>query len=145
MARRSPMNERYGKNAKIGSTRRSASSAKPKREIGSATSGTSKPAPAAKKERPSFRDAVPTSPEIKRWRLIWWVLFGIMLANAFATNFIPALRESPMAQQVGFAILLASFAGSIYIELVVIRRLRKELIEQQRSGGKAKQGGKSAS
>jgi hypothetical protein len=139
------MNERYGKNAKIGSTRRSASSAKPKREIGSAPSGKPKPAPAAKKARPSFRDAVPTSPEIKRWRIIWWVLFGIMLANALLTNLVPALRESATAQQVGFAILMASFAGNIYIELVVIRRLRKQLIEQQRSGGKAKHGGKDGS
>lgn len=135
MARRSPMNPRYGKDAKVGGTRRSASSAKPKREIGQAPAGAPKPA-APKPARPSLRDAVPTSPEIKKWRTVWWVLFGVMLADAAISNFIPAVNQSPVAMQVTFAILLASFAGSIYIELVIIRRLRKELIAEMKAGKK---------
>lgn len=130
MARRSPLNPRYQKHAKVGSTKRSASSLKPKRQAGSATSAPAgKPKPAAGKKRPPL--TLPTSPEIKRWRRVWWALVAVMVVTA-ATSYIPSLRENMAAQRIGMAVLTAAFFPAMYIELVVIRRLRNDLIKQQK-------------
>jgi len=140
MSRRSPMNPRYGKDAKVGSTRRSASSVKPKREAGEVTS--SKPTPSKAKDdaktRPSWREAVPTSPEIKQWRTIWWVLFGLMIVTWATVQFVPGLRGDPQAESIGMGVLTAAFFGTMYIEFGKIRRLRKELLEQAQSSKKKK-------
>jgi len=137
MARRSPLNPRYQKHAKVGSTKRSASSLKPKREAGSAASAqSSKPKAAAEKKR--AMPTLPTSPEIKRWRRVWWALVAVMVLTA-ATSYIPSLRENMTAQRIGMAVLTAAFFPAMYIELVVIRRLRNDLIQQQK---REKKGGK---
>lgn len=130
MARRSPLNPRYQKHAKVGSTKRSASSLKPKREAGSAASAKQskrKQAPEKKRAIPTL----PTSPEIKRWRRVWWALVAVMVATA-ATSYLPALRNDVTAQRIGMAVLTAAFFPAMYIEIVVIRRLRNDLIKQQK-------------
>ncbi|MDI6712515.1 MAG: hypothetical protein QMD96_04675 [Anaerosomatales bacterium] len=130
MARRSPLNPRYQKHAKVGSTKRSASSFKPKREAGSAASApANKPKQAADKKRAPL--TLPTSPEIKRWRRVWWALVAVMVVTA-ATSYIPALRDNITAQRIGMAVLTAAFFPAMYIEIVVIRRLRNDLIKQQK-------------
>jgi hypothetical protein len=136
MARRSPLNPRYQKYAKVGSTRRSASSLKPKREAGSATS-TASAAPKQAAEKKRAIPALPTSPEIQRWRRVWWALFAVMVATA-AVSYLPSLRHDATAQRVGMAVLTAAFFPAMYIELVVIRRLRNDLIKQQKSQKKDK-------
>jgi hypothetical protein len=130
MARRSPLNPRYRKHAKVGSTKRSASSLKPKREAGSsASTAAAKPKQPADKKRAI--PALPTSPEIQRWRRIWWALFAVMVVTA-AVSYLPSLRHDATAQRVGMAVLTAAFFPAMYIELVVIRRLRNDLIKQQK-------------
>lgn len=138
MGRRSPTNPRYGRDAKVGSTRRSASSLKPKRDAGE-----SGPRPATKsksdtKKRPTMAEVMPTSPEIKKWRTIWWVLFGVMVATALLQQFVPAFQQSREAMIIGLAVLTGAFVASLYIELGKIRVLRKELIEEQRKSLKKK-------
>ncbi|GAV31892.1 hypothetical protein emb_1c0533 [Coriobacteriaceae bacterium EMTCatB1] len=129
MARRSPLNPRYQKHAKVGSTKKSASSLKPKREAGSAPSAPSKPKQPAEKKR--ALPALPTSPEIQRWRRIWWALFAVMIVTA-AVSYLPSLRHNATAQRIGMAVLTGAFFPAMYIELVVIRRLRNDLIKQQK-------------
>ncbi|MDI6691908.1 MAG: hypothetical protein QMD76_01160 [Anaerosomatales bacterium] len=129
MARRSPLNPRYQKHAKVGSTKKSASSLKPKREAGSAPSASSKPKQPAEKKR--ALPALPTSPEIQRWRRIWWALFAVMIVTA-AVSYLPSLRHNATAQRIGMAVLTGAFFPAMYIELVVIRRLRNDLIKQQK-------------
>ncbi len=80
---------------------------------------------------------LPTSPEIKRWRRIWWGFFGVMIATTVLVEFVPALKASATAQRLGLAILMGAFVTSMYIELGIIRKLRNELIaEQKRAKGK---------
>ncbi|MCX8007316.1 MAG: hypothetical protein N3B11_04275 [Coriobacteriia bacterium] len=130
MARRSPLNPRYQKHAKVGSTKRSASSLKPKREAGA---GAAKPATKPKSSSAGKRaiPSLPTSPEIKRWRRVWYALVAVMVATA-AVSYLPSLRHDVTAQRIGMAVLTAAFFPAMYIELVVIRRLRNELIQQQK-------------
>lgn len=130
MARRSPLNPRYQKHAKVGSTRRSASSLKPKREPGATGTPSVKPKQEAVKKRTI--PALPTSPEIQRWRRVWWALFAVMVMTA-GVSYLPSLRHDVTAQRVGMVVLTAAFFPAMYIELVIIRRLRNELIKQQKS------------
>lgn len=130
MTRRSPLNPRYQKNAKVGSTRRSASSLKPKREAGSSASVSSaKPNRPAEKKR--ALPPLPTSPEIQRWRRVWWALFAVMIVTA-VVSYLPSLKHNATAQRIGMAVLTGAFFPAMYIELVVIRRLRNDLIKQQK-------------
>lgn len=128
MARRSPTNPRYQKDAKVGSTRRSASSAKPKRPAGE-MSGAEKPGPAKGKL------GLPTSPEIKKWRKIWYALFAGALAAA-GSIFIQPLREAvPSWPNIALGVEVSLLGAAIYIDMAIIRKLRKELVEQQKKKG----------
>lgn len=131
MARRSPLNPRYQKHAKVGSTKRSASSLKPKRKAGSAPAAPAPSKPQASEARKRAMPTIPTSPEIKRWRRVWWALVAVMVATA-AVSYLPALRADATAQRIGLAVLTAAFFPAMYIELVVIRRLRNDLIKHQK-------------
>jgi hypothetical protein len=76
VAKRSPLNERYGKHtAPAGKTRKSAAAAKPKRARaeGSAASWSKKKPPAGRRERLALH---PPTPEYRKWRRIWWGLLG---------------------------------------------------------------------
>ncbi len=93
MARRNPLNERYGKHtAPPGKTRKSASSAKPKRSAG-ASSGTGKgsssksSAAVARKRRPRLIINPPT-PEFKLWRRIWWAFLVLAMVLSTAAFFM---------------------------------------------------------
>lgn len=88
MATRSPYNDRYKVDQK-GKTRRSASASKPKRSIADLTPADSPKKAAAKKRKwwspgPATSTA-PTfvaTPQMKKLRQIWWVLWGMSLAIA---------------------------------------------------------------
>src|SRR5450830_592183 len=88
MATRSPYNDRYKVDQK-GKTRRSASSAKPKRGIADMTPASSSKKVAAKKKwwsAPPAANRAPViepTPEMKKLRKIWWGLWGASLAIAF--------------------------------------------------------------
>jgi hypothetical protein len=139
MARRSALNERYQKNTSpAGKTRRSASSAKPKREAGSATSAGAKPKKKAA-NRPSWREAMaamPSTPEMKRWRWVWIGLILLALVIAAGIAFIPALRGNRTALYVGSALYVASLGGAVYIDFAVIRKLRAQAMAARKPSGK---------
>lgn len=129
MTQRSYSNERYRKDAKIGSTRKSAAKAKPIRKQGVATSSVEKPKAKAKKDGVEKDWAgLPTSPQIKKWRRIWWVLLVGGLALIGGTYAIPELRGNEEAARVVSLIVVVLSAAAVTIDLVVIRKLRKELI-----------------
>ncbi len=138
MARRSPLNERYQKqNAHSGSTRKSASSAKPKREAGTYSASPAKKAPEKKKS--SWSEMVPTTPEIKKWRRIWYVLLAVAIVS-FALAFYGQRIGNTVLSGVGFVVELVSVGIAIAIDLVVIRRLRTEAIKERAAGRKGKGG-----
>lgn len=127
MSQRSYANERYRKGANIGSTRKSAAKAKPVRKQGSVE--------VVKAVKPKKKDEIekdwsglPTSPQIKKWRTAWWVLLLTGLALIAASWGLPELRANErLVSGVSVAVLALSLAA-ILIDVVVIRKLRKELI-----------------
>lgn len=103
MGQRSPHNARYQKYTKPGGkTRRSAASAKPKREVGKAGESTS-----SSKKSTSGRGgyAVPQTPEYRKWRNVWWATLG---ASAACALIYLALAKSIPAQA-KFALLLGCY------------------------------------
>jgi hypothetical protein len=88
MATRSPYNDRYKVDQK-GKTRRSASASKPKRGIADLTPADSPKKKAASKRKwwnpassASATPAFSATPEMKRLRKIWWVLWCLSLGIA---------------------------------------------------------------
>lgn len=147
MSQRSQTNDRYRKDADLGSTRKSAASAKPVRkaatiEVGSGKdSGKKKGKDAkgikgvkgSKATKPKAASVqLPTSPEIKKWRTVWWALLGgafVLLAIAWL---VPALRTNPTANTVATIGVFVLCSAGLYIDLVIIRKLRNKLIEEQK-------------
>lgn len=87
MARRNPMNERYGKHtAPAGKTRRSAASAKPKRAIADAPSAKKRTTPAASKRSRIVMN--PSTPEFKKWRRVWWAFLILAMVLSTAAYFM---------------------------------------------------------
>jgi hypothetical protein len=128
MSQRSYTNDRYRKDAKIGSTRKSASKAKPIRKQGSVESAT--PAGKPKKTKDPNKDfaGLPTSPEIKKWRRVWWALLLGGLALISVAALVPGLRENNTVQSAVFALVLGASVTALFIDLRIIRKLQKELI-----------------
>jgi len=141
MGQRSPYNDRYKVEQK-GKTRRSASSAKPKREIADLTPTDTKPK--AKKKtgwfgksqsgpRPPVQPIVST-PRMKQLRTIWWVLWVIALGVALGILYLQqAVKAGSTAYApfVGIAWVLwaASMGGAFYLEFVPIRKERRLALE----------------
>ncbi|MHB1136555.1 MAG: hypothetical protein ACYCXR_06655 [Coriobacteriia bacterium] len=130
MSQRSYSNERYRKGADLGSTRKSAASAKPVRKQGSVDTSKATPAKAKGKSDGVEKDwtGLPTSPEIKKWRRIWWVLLLGGIAAIAVGYLLPELRANEDAQRIIAMVVLAASMAAVTIDLVVIRKLRKELI-----------------
>lgn len=139
MAHRSPLNERYQKqNAHAGSTRKSASSAKPKREAGTYSSAPAKKAP-EKKKKSSWSEMVPSTPEIKKWRRVWYVLLAVALV-AFGIAFWGQRIGNTLMSGIGFAVELIAVGVAIAIDLIIIRRLRTQEIKDRAAAKKGKPG-----
>ena len=127
MSQRSFTNDRNRKDGKTGHTRKSAAGAKPIRKQGTVES--SSPAVKAKKTG-AEKDwsGLPTSPEIKKWRRVWWVLLLGGLALIGGSYLVPELRTNENVLKVVSAIVLVLSVTAMGIDLIIIRRLRKELI-----------------
>lgn len=141
MTQRSYSNERYRKDAKIGSTRKSAAKAKPIRKAGDVTVKREVTRAANKrKERDPNVDwsGLPTSPEIKSWRRVWWALLLMGLGLITITYLVPGLRTNERIGSTVSLIVLALSGTAIYIDLVIIRKLRKTLIEATKKPSKGK-------
>lgn len=134
MTQRSYANDRYRKDAKIGSTRKSAAKAKPVRKQGERVASTAKPKSATGVEKDWA--GLPTSPEIKKWRRVWWALLLGGLALIGVGYAVPALRTGP-GQAAILVVVLALSGVAIFIDLRIIRRLRNELLAS-RAGKKTK-------
>lgn len=147
MAQRSPYNDRY-KTEQKGKTRKSAAGAKPRREAGA--SGSAAP---AKKETPKKRSLwgrgpaappvpVVTSPELKKLRRIWWVLWVASLLIAVAILFLQqgAKADPSLNRFVPFlwGLWTASLGGAFYLEFSPIRKARAAAIEAEKSKSKKK-------
>lgn len=145
MSQRSPHNDRYKVEQK-GKTRKSASAAKPKRELADLTSATSKKA-APKKTRwgrgPARQvtpDIEPT-PRMKRLRRIWWILWGMSLLIAVGILLLQK-AGAPYTSYVSAAwgVWAAAMGGAFYMEFVPLRRARAEAIEAARHSKPSKNG-----
>lgn len=134
MSQRSPYNERYKKqNAGSGSTRKSASSAKLKRAAGSYSGKPEKKAP--EKKRAKWSEMVPSTPEIKKWRRIWYVLLVVAVAS-FGLAYWGQSSGNQLMASIGFTVELTAVGIAIAIDLVVIRKLRIQAIKDRSSGKK---------
>ncbi len=130
MARRSAQNPRYRKDAQVGSTRKSAASAKPKREAGVVASPSKKSG--AKKP---VRLVDPDTPEFKRWRKIW---LGLLVAAIVFSLGAYALREARTVNTLSLAFAYSCLFSAFYVDLTKIRRMRREFMDEQAAGGKKK-------
>jgi len=130
MARRNAMNERYQKNtAPAGKTRRSAASAKPKRDAGKSS------AP-AKKTASSRGPLVinPPTEEFRRLRRLWWML---LLASVIFTFSSLAVRQwfgQTTLANILLGIGYAGIFGALYLDWTKLRKMRREWAELQRTG-----------
>ena len=139
MTQRNYMNDRYRKGANVGSTRKSAAKAKPVRKQGSVEASSSAKSDNAKAKRAAAaasdgieRDfaGLPTSPEIKKWRRVWWGLLLGGLAMIGVSYVVPELRTDEQVLKLVSLAVLAMSAAAIAIDLVVIRKLRKEIMDK---------------
>lgn len=142
MATRSPHNDRYKTELK-GKTRKSASSAKPKRVVADLTPvSSSAKTPARKKPRwgrgPATRPAMAfeATPQMKQLRRLWWVLWGLSLVIAVG---IILLQRGGAAYETyipfAWGLWAATMAGAFYLEFNPIRKARMAAMELARSGG----------
>ena len=127
MSQRSYANDRNRKGAKIGSTRKSAAAAKPVRKQGEVATPSAKPKKAASGPDKDW-SGLPTSPEIKKWRTIWWVLLLGGLAALGITYLVPELRTNEQVLRVVTLIVLVCSMAAVAIDFLVIRKLRTDLI-----------------
>jgi hypothetical protein len=142
MASRSPYNDRYKVDQK-GKTRRSASAAKPKRDIADLTPASSTKKAVAKKKwwsAPAAANRPPViepTPQMKRLRRIWWGLWGASLAIAFII--IPLNQPGSAFRQYmpyAWGLWAAAMAGAFYLEFGPLRKARLAAMEAVRKGGK---------
>lgn len=129
MSQRSFSNDRYRKGANIGSTRKSAAKAKPVRKQGTLEASRREPKP--KKSAGGVEKdwaGLPTSPQIKKWRRVWWALLLTALGLVALGWLVPELRADEGIQRIIAVVVLVASMTAVAIDLVVIRRLRKELI-----------------
>ena len=137
MSQRSYGNDRYRKDAKVGSTRKSASKAKPVRKQGSVAEAPKKAKPQQEKDWAGL----PTSPEIKRWRRVWWGLLITGLALIGIGYAVPEFKTNPQVQAGIAVFVLGLSVAAVAIDLIVIRRLRKKLMPEEKPK-KGEAGGK---
>jgi hypothetical protein len=141
MTRRGAQNPRYQKGKEIGSTRKSAASAKPKRASGD--TGPAKGGP-AKKSRFFQPLPVPETPEFKRWRKIWLGL--LVAAVVFSIGAWWSQNNAPgtVSTVSLFAAYTCIFAA-VYIDITKIRRMRKQYAAELEKGGGKKAASKDSS
>jgi hypothetical protein len=131
VARRSPQNERYRKDAKIGATRKSASSAKPKRKVADpvSSSGGSSSKSSGTKAKPAkgrFLLPNPDTPEFRRWNILNYVALGVAMLAAFAVLIWSRQVQGTWVNWVLWAIWGIGLASSMYIQIKIVRPLRQE-------------------
>jgi uncharacterized membrane protein len=152
MSQRSPYNDRNKVDQK-GKTRKSASSAKPKRAVADLTPADSPKKPKAKQKSSAWgrakaawksdsttvAAAIEGAPRMKQLRRTWWMLWGGALAIAVGILVLQQLKfNNPAIMAVAWALWLAAMGGAFYIEFVPIRKEREALLAASKAGGKPK-------
>lgn len=157
MAQRNPLNDRYKGDGPSGQTRKSASSAKPKKASAAPSSERNIKDLSARDQAVVRRNAaktkrrtaatarttvpyvVPTSPEYKRYRKIWWILIIIGLALTAVTW---AMREwMPEQATISYVVLgiaYVAIVGALLLDFLKIRPLRKAVQDIAAADRKAK-------
>lgn len=124
MARRNPANPRYQKGSDVGKTRRSAASAKPKRNAGDSPSIQS----AEKKSRPRLLAPVPDDPEYKRLRNVW---IGLLAAGIVLSG-IAWWQQATRFGTFALALAYACIFTALYIDFTKLRHMRKAAVEAEK-------------
>lgn len=137
MSQRNPMNERYTSDKHVGTTRKSAASAKPKsKAAASVTMGTSKKTPqqrkveqkeARKKEQDRQRELdrkyyKPDTERYKKLKRIWW----LSLAGAVVCTLLSWLLRSVEPTWLAFICLFGAYALIIFAFYLDFSKIRKE-------------------
>ena len=147
MARRSVMNDRYRMEQK-GHTRKSASSAKPKREAGATATTVKKSAKSTKPKlfgKGPAREpigAIPSTPEMKKMRRYWWIAMGVAIVIAVAMVPISKYKNSALDSAL-FGLYAVALSAALYLEFGPLRKMRREAVAAAKA--KSGKGGKSAS
>ena len=142
MTQRSPMNERYSTEKHKGTTRKSASSAKPKREAAASVTVVAKTKTKAEKKAEKKKLEArqrektqkyynPPTPEYKRMRKIW-VAFVAGALIASITSFFVLGKVPSEVSTVILVIAYVCIACALYVDLVKIRRIRNKYAAAQR-------------
>ena len=153
MSQRNPNNERYQQEKRTGTTRKSASSAKPKTKAANSVVMGSNTKSKAQKEKES-KDArkqarreqrelerkyyTPPTEKFKKLKRLWWVCLGA----AVACTLISWFGRSVLPSQVCFVVLLMAYAfiiGALYLDLGVMRKERRKYAAEKEAA-KTKEG-----
>lgn len=134
-------NDRYRVEQK-GKTRKSASSAKPKREAGTTAASVKKKSSKASAKRKLFGrgparepvPAVPSTPEMKRLRKWWWGAMGIAIVIAVAMVPISKYKNTTL-DSVLFGLYAAALGGALYLEFGPLRKARVAAIAAAKAKG----------
>ena len=144
MSQRNPMNERYQRDSKVGNTRKSAASAKPKKEVaGTVVMKTSRQTPkerkeeqkqARKKEQERQRELdkkyyKPDTEQYKKLRRIWWLsLIGavVCVAASWLLRGVQPEWLAIVALFGGYGLIIFAF----YIDFSKIRKERRKYQEK---------------
>ena len=128
MARRSPMNPRYKKDAQVGVTRKSAASAKPKR---ASSSGSSSSGSAKKSGSGTRTGAIQLPPETKKLQKYVFIMLGVaVLISAFyllAENRGWLGGVPPIVGSILIGVSYALLFAAVYIDLTKVRPVTKAL------------------
>ena len=141
MTQRSPLNERYTTDKPKGTTRKSASSAKPKREAAATVTVVTKTKTKAEKkaerkkeeQKMRARDARyynPGTPEYKRMRRLW-VVFIVVALSCSILSFVLMNKVSTAVTTILLILAYAGIGIALYIDLVKIRRIRRDYALRQ--------------
>jgi hypothetical protein len=143
MAQRSPTNARYQKYTKPeGKTRRSAASAKPKRDSGKTAAVSKSSSKSAAAQR---KVVVPTSPEYRKWRNIWWACLGVGFALALVSGIaFLVLPQGTVARPVLNGILFVCYGFLIASMFIDYKRVRPARDAAIREGQTVEKGSKDA-
>ncbi|MDO8915034.1 MAG: hypothetical protein Q7W16_02985 [Coriobacteriia bacterium] len=154
MSRRSVSNDRYRVEQK-GKTRKSASSAKPKREAGEAATAGKKPTKKSTKSSSKPKlfgwkssgervPPVPSTPEMKRLRKLWWIAMGVAIVIAVAMVPIGKYKNTAV-DSVLFGLYAAALGAALYLEFGPLRKARiAATAEAKAKGGKGSKAAKPA-
>ncbi len=123
MARRSPLNKRYQKDVKLGSTRKSAAAAKPKRS--NAAPGSSSPAKKSTRSSGSRYQAVELPPDVKRLQKISFALLGV--AVVISVLYLWQNKALGSAGSILLGIAYACMFTALYIDFAKVRPVLKAI------------------